>query len=45
MPCASMIAGTSFGFSRLPAHVVVVRAPAGVEPERCVPVFMYASLS
>ena len=25
--------------------VVVVRAPGGVAPERCTPVFMYASLS
>ncbi len=40
-----MIRGTSLGFSRLPSTVVVVRAVAGVEPERCVPVFMYASLS
>ena len=45
MPCASMMRGMSFGFSRFPAHVVVVRAPCGVSPDRCVPVFMYASLS
>jgi len=30
---------------RLAAGVVVVRAPSGVAPERCIPVFPYASLS
>ena len=31
--------------SRPTACVVIVRAAGGVEPERCTPVFMYASLS
>ena len=35
-----MMRGRSLGFSRLPAVVVVVRAPRGVWLERCVPVFM-----
>jgi hypothetical protein len=48
--CATAIAVMSFrcwALPRLaePAGLVVVLAPKGVAPERCTPVFMYASLS
>jgi hypothetical protein len=41
MPCAAMMAGTSFFCCSFPLMgVVVVTAPKGVVPERCTPVFM-----
>src|SRR5512136_2291723 len=42
---AAMIASMSFLKSVLPAGVVVVFAPSGVAPDRCMPVLPYASLS
>src|SRR5208283_3401137 len=42
---AAAIASMSFFSTVFPVGVVVVFAPSGVAPERCMPVFPYASLS
>jgi len=41
----SLREGTALPMLAAPAGLVVVLAPNGVAPERCTPVFMYASLS